>query len=307
MKLFTKSVCVSRERFSVKSGFAGFIENKLVLVYEENKMPEAKKIGFIGAGTMAVAIIKGLINSGTVSPENITASELFEERAKKVSEEIGIKVVKDNQSVVKNADVIVLCTKPYVVESVLTEVKELISPEKLIISIAAGVSTEFMENIIGNKAQVIRVMPNTPALVNEGMSAVCRGKNVDEKSVDFAVNLFKSIGRCIEVPEKLIGAVTGISGSGPAFIFLMIEALADGGVKLGLTKQTAIELAAQTCLGAAKMVLETGKHPSLLKDEVTTPGGCTIAGLMVMENEGVRSALSKTVVETAKVSMGLGK
>ncbi len=273
-------------------------------------MPEnvkMNKIGFIGAGTMASAIIFGLINSGKINLGNVTASEISEERARKVSKEIGINVIKDNQELVKNSDIIVLSMKPYNLEPVLYEVKDFITPDKLIVSIAAGVSTDFIEDILGHKSHVIRVMPNTPVILNEGMSAVCKGRNVSEENLKLVTDLFKSVGRCIEVPEKLFDSVTAISGSGPAFIYLIIEAIADGGVKLGLTKQAALQLAAQTCLGAAKMVLETGKHPAVLKDEVSTPGGCTIAGLMVMEEQGVRSALSKTVIETAYTAIGLGK
>jgi len=271
-------------------------------------MLKDKKIGFIGAGTMAKAIISGLLHSGNVLPENILASEISEDLAQKASETLGIKVVTDNKAVAKNSEIIILCVKPYgVIESVLYEIKELITPNKLIVSIAAGVSTDFIETTLEHKTHVIRVMPNTPAVVNEGMSAVCKGRHATDEQADLILELFKSVGRAIRVPERLINTVTGISGSGPAFIYLIIEALADGGLKLGLTKQAALELAAQTCLGAAKMVLETGKHPSVLKDEVTTPGGCTIAGLLVMEEEKVRYAMSKTVIETAKAASGLGK
>lgn len=271
-------------------------------------MLKDKKIGFIGAGTMAKAIIKGILNSGAVPPENIMASEISEDLAKKASDVLGITVITDNKEVTKNSDIIFLCVKPYgIIESVLYEIKDLITLEKLVVSVAAGVNTEFIEDTLNRKTHVVRVMPNTPAVVNEGMSAIAKGRHATDEQADLILELFKSIGRAIRVPERLINAVTGISGSGPAFIFLIIEALADGGLKLGLTKQAALELAAQTCLGAAKMVLETGKHPSVLKDEVTTPGGCTIAGLMIMEDEKVRAALSKTVIETARAASGLGK
>lgn len=264
------------------------------------------KIGFIGAGTMGKAIIKGLINSGYVDKNNIIASEISEASANIVSEELNIRTTLDNTELVRNSDIIILCTKPFVIKDVLEEVKDDLSEDKLLVSIAAGIGTEFIENITEKNIPVIRVMPNTPALIGEGMAAICRGKFTNDEHIDLVNQIFSLVGRCIEVPEKLINAVTGISGSGPAFIYLIIEALADGGVKLGLPKHKAIELAAQTTLGAAKMVLETGKHPSILKDEVTTPGGCTIAGLMVMEENKVRSALSKTVQETAKAAAGLG-
>lgn len=271
-------------------------------------MLKDKKIGFIGAGTMAKAIIKGLLNSGVIVAENIVASEISEDLASKASEILGVKVITDNKEVTKNSDILFLCVKPYgVIESVLYEIKDFITPNKLIVSIAAGVSTDFIETTLERKTHVVRVMPNTPCVVNEGMSGVAKGRYATDEQADLIVELFNNVGRAIRVPERLINAVTGISGSGPAFIYLIIEALADGGLKLGLTKQAALELAAQTCLGAAKTVLETGKHPSVLKDEVTTPGGCTIAGLMILEEEKVRSAMSKTVIETAKAASGLGK
>jgi len=269
-------------------------------------MKENLKIGFIGAGTMGKAIIKGLINSGFITKENISASEVTHELANKAEKEIGIKVFTDNNELVKSSDIIVLSTKPYAVGEVLNDIKNNLTEDKIIISIAAGISTEFIENAINKKISVIRVMPNTPALIGEGMTAICRGKYTTKANISFANKLFSKVGRCIEVQEKLINAVTGISGSGPAFVYLIIEALADGGLKLGLPKKTAIELAAQTLIGASKMVLETGKHPSVLKDEVTTPGGTTIAGLAVMEENKIHSALMKTVEETARVSASLG-
>lgn len=264
------------------------------------------KIGFIGAGNMGKAIIKGLLNSNFISRDNIMASEISAQAAEKVSSELNITVFTNNRELVQNTDIIVLCVKPYLVKSVIEDIKDCIIENKLIVSIAAGISTDFIEKTLEINIPVIRVMPNTPALVGEGMSAVCRGKFVSNEQMNYVLELFSKVGRSIEVQEKFINTVTGISGSGPAFMYTIIEALADGGVKLGLPKNTAIELAAQTALGAAKMVLETGKHPSVLKDEVTTPGGTTIAGLMVMEENKVRSALSKTVIETARVAGELG-
>jgi len=264
------------------------------------------KTGFIGAGVMGKAIINGLVESNFLDKNNIFASEISRENAEKASQELGIKVFTDNGELVKNSDTVILCTKPYVINTVLEDIKEVLTAKKLIISIAAGVSTGFIESIAGD-VPVIRAMPNTPALIKEGMTAICRGRFATDEHVKFAQALFSSVGRCLEVEEKHINAVTGISGSGPAFMYLIIEALADGGVKLGLPKKIAVELAAQTALGAAGMVLETGKHPSILKDEVTTPGGCTIAGLAVMEECNVRASLSKTVQETARTAAGLGK
>ncbi len=269
-------------------------------------MPQNKKIGFIGAGVMGKAIIGGLIESGFVKKENIFASEINQELANKVSNELGIIASTDNKKISSDSDILFICTKPFIIKNILEEIKNNINEKTLIISIAAGVSSETIENCINKPVPVIRTMPNTPVLVKEGMVALCRGKHVTDEHIKLAQGLFEQIGKCIEVPEKLINAVTGISGSGPAFMYLIIDALADGGVKKGLPKKTAIEMAAQTALGAAKMVLETGKHPAVLKDEVTTPGGTTIAGLMTMEERGVRSALARTVQNTVEMADKLG-
>lgn len=299
--LFTKFTATQKLVINKKELFKMKIERKKYMFKD-------KKIGFIGAGTMAKAIIKGFLNSEAISVENIIASEISEEIALKASEDSGVKVITDNGEVAKNSDIIFLCVKPYrALESVLYEIKDFVSRDKLIISVAAGISTDFIANALEHKAHVVRVMPNTPAVVNEGMSAVCKGRHASDEEADYVLELFNKVGRAIRVPERLVDAVTGISGSGPAFIFSIIESLADGGLKLGLTKSAAIELAAQTCLGAAKMVLETGKHPSVLKDEVSTPGGCTIAGLLVMEEEKVPSAMAKTVIKTAHIAAGMGK
>ena len=270
-----------------------------------NKIAD-KKIGFIGAGKMGGAIIKGVLDSGFLTKENIVISENSEHTAKIASEILGLPVDTDNNALVRNSDIIFLCTKPFVLRDVISGIKTELTGDKLLVSIAAGISTETIESAAGVEIPVIRVMPNTPALVGEGMTAVCKGKYADSEHINLVMDIFSQIGRCVEVPEKLIDAVTGISGSGPAFFYLMIEAMADGGVKLGIPKATALELAAQTALGAAKMILETGKHPSVLKDEVTTPGGCTAAGLSVMEEQKIRAGLIRTVEETARVAKGLG-
>lgn len=264
-----------------------------------------KTIGFIGAGRMGSAIIKGLIDSGFCSPQNIIASEINKKTAQKVSEDLGIKVITSNDELIHHSDIVIIAVKPFIFSDVLDSIKGKIKKDQLIISIAAGVSTKTIEDTINRKISVIRAMPNTPALVNQGMTAVCKGRYTSDIEIEFARQLFEKVGTCLEVPENLIDAVTGISGSGPAFMYLLIEALADGGVKVGLPKPVALTLAAQTAIGSAKMILETGKHPSVLKDEVTTPGGCTAAGLAMLEEKCVRSALIKTVEETAKTAKSL--
>ncbi len=258
------------------------------------------KIGFIGAGTMGKAIIKELINTNFVDKKDMYISEATSELADAVSKELAIPVGCDNRNLVKNSDFIVLCVKPYFMKKVLEEIREDLTEDKVLISIAAGITTKSIEETAQINIPVVRVMPNTPILVGEGMSAVCSGKCAQKNHIDFVVKMFSRTGKCIELDEKLLNAVTGISGSGPAFAFLIIDALSDGGVKLGLTKRDALLLAAQTLVGAGTMVLETGKHPSVLKDDVTTPGGTTIEGLSVLEDEGVRTALIKAVEKTAE-------
>jgi len=258
------------------------------------------KIGFIGAGTMGKAIIKGLINTGFIDKQNIYVSEATPEFAELASKDLGLAVTCDNKKLAQSSDFIVLCVKPFYMKEVITEIKEELAENKVLISIAAGITTESIEKTAQINVPVVRVMPNTPVLVGEGMSAVAKGKYAKKEHAEFVIEMFSKTGKCIEVKEKALNAVTGISGSGPAFAYLIIDALADGGVKQGLTKHDALILAAQTLIGAGKMVLETGKHPSVLKDEVTTPGGTTIEGLNVLENEGVVPALMKAVEKTAE-------
>ncbi|MEI7473610.1 MAG: pyrroline-5-carboxylate reductase [bacterium] len=265
-----------------------------------------KKIGFIGAGKMAQAIINGVLKSNFTKTENIYTFEPDLNTVKALKHNLEINFCKNNNEVVQNSDIIIICVKPHFVETVLKEINGSLNKNKIIVSIAAGVSTKKMEQSIDSGIPVVRVMPNTPALVGEGMSALCKGKYCSDETLSYIKELFSKLGRAIEVEEKFINAVTGISGSGPAFMYLIIEALADGGVKLGLRKDVALELAAQTALGAAKMILETGKHPSILKDEVTTPAGTTAEGLYSMEKDNIRASLIRTVIKTARRADELG-
>lgn len=265
-----------------------------------------KHIGFIGAGKMAQAIINGILNSGFSTLDNISAFEPDKKIVDSLKQDFNLDFCLNNIEVAEKSDIIIICVKPHFVETVLKEIKDSLTVDKTIISIAAGISTKKMENVIREGIPVIRVMPNTPALVGEGMSALCKGKNCNQKTMNYALELFSKFGRVLEIEEKLINAVTGVSGSGPAFMYLIIEALADGGVRLGLKKEVAIELAAQTALGAAKMIIETGKHPAILKDEVTTPAGTTAEGLYSMEKDNIRASLIRAVVKTARRSEELG-
>ena len=264
------------------------------------------KIGFIGAGNMGGAILKGLVESGFVSKDNIIVSETTEEFAQKISKEYGVKTVTDNNELVKNVDVVILCTKPFVVKEVLEGVKNSFESSKLLISIAAGISTSTMENILEN-IPVIRVMPNTPAFLSKGMTVLSKGKYANESQLEFAREIFSKVGKAVILPENLIDAATGISGSGPAFFYLVIEALAKGGEKLGLDTATALELSAQTAIGAAEMILQTGKSPEILRKEVTTPGGCTEVGLNVLSDAKAFEIFEETVAATAKKATELGK
>lgn len=265
-----------------------------------------KKIGFIGAGKMAGAIIKGLLSSD-FSTSDIIASEVSQEAAQNAHNELGIEIKLNNSEVIQQSDIVIFCVKPFVIKDVLKELKNDISETQTIMSIAAGISTNTIEEILDKKVPVIRIMPNTPALVNKGMSAVCKGKYAKKEHVNLAMKLLSSVGKCIEVTEDKIDAVTGISGSGPAFYYQIIEALALGGVELGLDYDTALTLSAQTAIGAAEMILNIPKSVQTLKTEVTTPGGCTAVGSQVLDDSKINDILIKTVKETAKKAYELGK
>lgn len=258
-------------------------------------MLENKRLAFIGAGAMAEAIISGLIKSG-LSPQNIFASDINPYRLKQLHEKLQINFAVDNFSCTEEKDIIILAVKPQHYVEVLQEIRGYIKPWQLVISIAAGINTSFIERILGNSGPVIRVMPNTPALVGAGVSTIAQGKYSQTHDLAIAEEIFRCVGIVNTLPEKLIDAATGLSGSGPAYVYLVIEALADGGVKAGLPREMAIEMAAATLKGAAQMVLETNEHPAILKDKVTSPGGTTIEGLEVLEKAGVRGSLMGAVL-----------
>lgn len=264
-----------------------------------------KNIGFIGTGRMGEALIRGVLGARLFSPGRICASDADDGKIKKLREELGIRKA-NNIEVVKKSDVVVLAVKPRIVKQVLKEVKSYVRRDQLLISIAAGVQVASLEEELPD-ARFIRVMPNIACTVGSAASAFCLGKNAKEKDRKAVKAIFGAVGRAVEVPENLMDAVTGLSGSGPAFIFMVIEALADAGVYEGMDRKTALELATQTVFGAAKMVLETGKHPAELKDMVTSPGGTTIRGLDVLEKKGVRAAFISAVKEATKRSKEISK
>jgi pyrroline-5-carboxylate reductase len=268
-----------------------------------------KKIAVIGLGTMGHAVVNGLLRSQTVSPDQICATVRTKPRAEKVSRDLGIKCLTDNVAAVSGADIVLLCVKPKDIEKVSEGLikKGALKNNPLVISIAAGTSTGFIENIIGQECPVLRAMPNTPCFIGKGMTVVSKGSQAKDEHVSLAKEIFSTMGRFTELEEKHMDTVTGLSASGPAFIYIIIEALADGGVMRGLPRNIATELVAQMTLGAAEMVLTTGKHPAALKDDVTTPAGCTIAGILALEDGRIRSVLARGVETAAKVAGELGR
>lgn len=264
-------------------------------------------IGFIGGGNMGSAIIGGIINSKTALPEDIIVSDLSSQVLEKAKKAYGVITVSDNKAASENADILFLCVKPNILYDVIEEIKGYVKENTLIISIAAGQSIDKIEKAFGKEIKLIRVMPNTPALVGEGMAALAPNKNVCNEELDKAKKIFESFGKAECVSEKLMDAVTAVSGSSPAYVFMMIEAMADEAVALGMTRKSAYIFAAQSVLGSAKMVLETGKHPGELKDMVCSPAGTTIDAVAVLEQKGFRSSLMEAMKVCADKSAQLGK
>ena len=262
-------------------------------------------IAFIGAGNMAEALIRGLIRGGH-RPEGIIASAPRPERAAELADRYGIDVSPSNTEVAARAQLIVLAVKPQILSRVLDEIAPHVSPTSLVISIADGVPIRAIEAKLPNGVRVIRTMPNTPALVDAGATAIARGPSSTDEDLIAAQRIFDSVGISVVLDEAQLDAVTGLSGSGPAYVFLILEALADGGVKVGLSRRTAQLLAAQTLFGSAKMLLETNEHPGLLKDMVTSPGGTAITGLHTLEHGGVRTTLINAVEAATRRSRELG-
>lgn len=257
-------------------------------------MKDKVKIAFIGAGNMGGAIIRGLIQSGRVKPQQIRASDPDDKRLKALARELKIGITRDNREAAEWADIIVLAVKPQIIDEAMAAMVEI--GDKTVLSIAAGVTIERLQEGLGDRARIIRSMPNTPALVGAGISALCAGPLVREQDMKLARDVLDAVGETVVVSkEELLDAVTGLSGSGPAYVFLVIEALANGGVTMGLDRATSLKLAAKTVFGAAKLLLETGKSPAELKEMVTSPGGTTAAGLEALEVAAVRGAFIEAV------------
>jgi len=259
-----------------------------------------KRVAVLGAGKLGGILVKALLEKELLSPALTSATVQHEERAATLSKKLGIPVGTDNASAARNADIVFVCVKPQVVQSVMEEIRATARPEQLIISVAASVPTSAIENALGSPVPVVRAMPNTPCAIGLGMTALCKGKHAGAQHLEIASELFNVVGRTVVVDEKHMDAVTGLSASGPAYIYIILESLAEAGVKVGLPRDIATLLAAQTTLGAAGVVLETGDHPALLKDAVTTPAGCTIDGIMELEEGKLRVTLIKAVVKAAQ-------
>jgi pyrroline-5-carboxylate reductase len=270
-------------------------------------MLDNRKIGVIGAGHIGTAVIGGLVRSKLTSPRNIIASRRSTGSLEVISKELGIHTTNDNRKVVKSSEILILAVKPMNAREVLSEIKDAVTPDHLIISVMAGIKTSFINSFLGVSCPVIRSMPNTPVLVDAGATAISGGKFATDEHLKLALSIFKSVGSVEVVPENLLDAVTGLSGSGPAYIYMVIEAMTDGGVKMGIPRQIAFRLAAQTVFGAAKLVIETGKHPAILKDEVTTPGGTAIAAVHELETHGLRTMLINAVSTATVRSKELSK
>ena len=253
------------------------------------------RIAVLGAGKMGGILLQAFLRSGLFGDNQIAATVAHDLRAEALSKQLGIAVTTDNRTAVRGADIVLLAVKPTQVVDLVRDIAPELALHALLISIAASVKTSAIEAAAGGSHAVIRGMPNTPAMLGAGVTALCRGRFVNDDQLTLAQRIFSTVGRVVVVDERHMDAVTGLSGSGPAFLYIIIEALAEAGVNVGLPRDIATQLAAQTTFGAAKMVLETGNHPALLKDEVTTPAGCTVDGILELEEGGLRVTLIKAV------------
>ena len=265
----------------------------------------SKKVGFIGCGNMGSSMVGGLIKAGFLKAEDIIVSTKTETSAKKLSDEFNVETTVDSKVVAKESETIILAVKPNMYKSIVEEIKSELTRDKLIITIAAGITIANMEEWLGDDSKIIRTMPNTPALVGEAMSAVCPNENVSEEELKYCINIFESFGQCEVLEEKYFDGFIAVAGSSPAYIFMLIEAMADGAVKLGIPRAKAYKMAAQSVLGSAKMVLETGKHPGELKDMVCSPGGTTIDAVVELEKLGFRNSVIQAMDKCAEKSKNM--
>lgn len=273
-------------------------------------MPIDQRVGVLGIGKLGRAIAAGLVDAGVVSRANLRGTTKSSEAATRVGESLGIHCDTDNASLVSWADVLIIGVKPYMMHDVLRDVHVILKTDdapRQIISIAAGVRIDdIARHVDTGRTHVLRAMTNTPSLIREAMTVIARGGTATDADVSQAMTMFEPLGRVMELDEKHVDVVTALAASGPAFIYTVIESLADGGVRCGLPRDVALELAAQMTVGASRMVLETGRHPATLRDDVSTPGGCTVEGLKIMESGGVRAALADTIEATTRRASELG-
>lgn len=265
------------------------------------------RVGLIGTGNMGSPLIKGIVHSGASAPENIYIFDVDRSKAEAISKETGVRIANDNRELVQNCDYIVLAIKPAFVKQVLEEVKDLFTPDKVLVSIAVGVTTKALKAVIGEDKKVVRTMPNLPVLVGEGMTLVCFDKSLNDTEKTVVKSLFAGSGKVEELEERLMSEVTALTSSSPAYVFIMIEAMADGAVQSGIPRKIAYKLAAQAVLGSAKMVLETGLHPADLKDQVCSPAGTTIEAVQALEKNGFRYLIMNAMQQCTRKALEIGR
>jgi pyrroline-5-carboxylate reductase len=266
---------------------------------KSNGTLKTKVIAILGAGKMGSLLAASLVRDVGVDPQRVRATVKHADRARALTEKLGVTVTTDNRAAVQGADIVFVCVKPQYVSALLQEIRPVLASAAVVISIATSITTQSIEEALGEGTSVVRAMPNTACRIGAGMTALCRGQHATELAMSQAAELFAAMGKTAEVDEFLMDAVTGLSASGPAFVYIIVEALAEGGVRAGLPRELATLLAAQATLGAASMVLHTGEHPAVLKSEVTTPGGCTIDGILELEDGKIRATLIRAIATTA--------
>jgi pyrroline-5-carboxylate reductase len=268
---------------------------------------KGRKVGFVGGGNMGEALIRGLVESNLVPSDAIMVTDVRADRTRQLADQYGVRALAGNSALVTEADVVIFAVKPQIMAPVLREVLPALTNRPLLISLAAGVSTPTIQSVLGKYPRLIRVMPNTPALVLQGVTAIAKTPGLDIEDLETAQEIFTAVGKVVVLDEEQLDAVTGLSGSGPAYVAIVIESLADGGVKMGLDRATAMILATQTVLGAATLLSETGLHPATLKDMVASPGGTTIAGIAALEEGGIRTTFIRAVERATLRSRELGR
>ena len=274
-------------------------------------LAEGETLGVVGMGVMGCTILRGLLAAGAIPRERVWGTSRSEQTCREVSAELGVPIEpieRDVRERLKTAGVLVLCVKPAQAPAALGALAAAgtLRPGTLVVSIAAGVDSTQLSAMLGTSNPVVRAMPNTPCVVGEGMTAVCRGAHATATHVEQARRIFECVGRTVETEEKHFNAITALSGSGPAYHYLIMEAMADAGVRVGLPRDLALTLVAQTTLGAARMVQSSGRHPAALRDDVTTPAGCTIGGLLMLEDGKIRSVLARAIEEATRIAAKLG-